>query len=90
MSSIRRLSREQASERAGAIARRLVETTDLKGWDCELGSASPDPISTDRIGKTPRFWVCVVDYTKGDSILDDPGMIKIDLQLETACWVEGP
>jgi hypothetical protein len=90
MSSIRRLSRQQASEMAGAIARRLVETADLKGWDCELAPASPDLIHTDTIGKTPRFWICVVDYKKSDAILDGPGVIKIDLQLESASWVEGP
>ena len=60
----------------------------MKGWDYELGSARPDPIQTDTIGKTPRFWTCVVDCKKGDAILDGPGMIKIDLQLETACWSE--
>ena len=90
MKTLRRLTPLEASEKATAIARRLAETTIMKGWDWDLGESKPDPINTEKIGKTPRHWVSLVDYKKGGSVLDGPAVIRVDLQMESATWEVTP
>jgi len=60
----------------------------MKGWHWDLGLAEPDPINTESIGKTPRYWICLVQYSKGAGTLDGPGVIHVDLQSEVASWEE--
>ena len=90
MNTIRRLSRQEASEVATSIASRLAETADMKGLEWELESARPDLINTESVGKTPRHWIALVHYRKGDGILDGPGVIRIDLQSGSATWEASP
>ena len=58
----------------------------MKGWDWEVERSIPDPNNTESVGKTPRHWISLVHYSKGGGILDGPGVICVDLQLETASW----
>jgi hypothetical protein len=84
MTSIRRLSPQEASEKATSIAPRLAEISDMKGWDWELGKAEPDRIKTETVGRVPRYWTSSIQYSKKGAVLDGPGTIRIDLQSETA------
>jgi len=58
----------------------------MKSWDWEMGKAEPDPIKTERDGKTPRYWISLIHYSKNGAELDGPGVIQIDLAIELATW----
>jgi hypothetical protein len=90
MNVIRRLSRNEASDLATSIALRLAEIADMKGWEWDLESAKPDPVNTESVGRTPRHWIALINYRRGDNILDGPGLIRVDLQSVSATWETSP
>ena len=90
MTSIRHLSQSEAVQRVTLIALRLAESSKLNGWQWELIEVKPDPVRTEVVGKTALHWVCIVQFSKGNSAWDGPGVILVNLESEVASWWERP
>gem|GEM_PF-7012590 len=80
------MSMEQATKAASDLARKFISLEDTKGWNWELGRATPDAMRTETFGKTPRHWISLVRYSLDDSIIDGPESIEIDLLTDDVKW----
>jgi len=60
----------------------------MKGWNWHLDISKPDPINLESVGKTRRYWICTVNYDRDGVTFDGPAVICIDLQSETASWLD--
>ena len=88
MGRVRRLSHEQAAVLATDIASTFVHSQPLKGWQCEVGPATPDHTTPECDGKTPRRWSVGVRYHREGATMDGPSVVIVNLETREANWLE--
>jgi hypothetical protein len=87
MNVARRMSMKEAQMAADEIAAAFIQSANTRGFTPTLQSASPDPLSTEQIGKVPRSWVALVDWRSSDGgLIDGPSVLRVDLVTSVASW----
>lgn len=83
--SIRRLSREEAASQAKVLA---VEFAKSRGMDGLLLDVQPDPVLSEREGKTPVHWSAVFTSVHKGVELDSPTVLLVDLRAQKVVFSE--
>ena len=89
-SSVRRLTMQQAADRAMEIATPFVAGQSHNGWRYELGPAVPHPIDPQPHGKMPRCWIVGVKWypesAPAGSTFDGGDFVLVNLETGEAKW----
>ncbi|MET3373364.1 hypothetical protein ABIC89_002426 [Variovorax boronicumulans] len=83
--SIRRLSRDEAASQAKALA---VEFANSSGMEGLLLDVQPDPVLSEREGKTPVHWFAVFTSVHRGVELDGPTVLLVDLRAQKVAFSE--
>lgn len=86
---VRRLTHEQAAMKAAELARAFVAAQRTgRGWQYDIGAATPSRTDTDRDGKVARRWVVRIQWTHGDATVDGPSLVNVNIETGEATWAE--
>jgi len=83
--SIRHLSRDEAASQAKALA---VEFANSSGMEGSLLDVQPDPVLSEREGKTPVHWSAVFTSVHGGVELDGSTVLLVDLRAQKVAFRE--
>lgn len=83
--SIRCLSRDEAASQAKALA---VEFAKSSGMEGSLLDIQPDPVLSEREGKTPVHWSAVFTSSHRGVELEGPTVLLVDLRAQKVAFNE--
>jgi hypothetical protein len=83
--SIRRLSRDEAASQAKALAVEFAKSSGLEG---SLLDVQPDPMLSEREGKTPVHWSAVFTSVHRGVEFDGPTVLLVDLRAQKVAFSE--
>jgi hypothetical protein len=83
--SIRPLSRDEAASQARTLA---VEFAKSSGMEGSLLDVQPDPVQSEREGKTPVHWSAVFTSVHRGVELDGPTVLLVDLRAQKVTFSE--
>jgi hypothetical protein len=60
---------------------------DTRGWEWTVSAASPDPCNPKRMGrKIATQWIVPVAYSRDGSVLDGPGILRVNIADGSVCF----
>ena len=86
-----RLSSREAALRALQLAEACLKALPASDWTWACGDPTPHTANPQFRGrKVPRQWVVAVTWSQNGIAFDGPGLIIVDVELETTEIVAGP